>query len=332
MCWIRRIVSAFSARVSYRIYMSVKRLDHWLPEPAIRTHHRRGSSGDPAAGCGARRSGSSSDDTQLTRQADPLAHTGDELRAVLRRAVSLVPLHGPRGGRGTADLRIVRTHLDAGSRLPGARGSGGLPGMDRKRHGARPCSRTGSSVVSVTRLELVSEARVQPVDAPRPSAACGSCGRWSGPSRASWPRKRSRPRCSSRRTAGPARRASLSRPASSETESMSVRLPRLSRSANRPASNCSLRISIFGAPGTEHGNAWGHEPAASPWISRRYRAERVRTRQRSSPNSDLGPGERGRETMNLPTVPQHHGRGGRAQARQRARPRRRRRDPPRGKH
>jgi hypothetical protein len=28
--------------------MSIKRLDRWLPEPAIRTHQRRSSSGDPA--------------------------------------------------------------------------------------------------------------------------------------------------------------------------------------------------------------------------------------------------------------------------------------------
>jgi hypothetical protein len=40
-------VSAFLLGYPYRIYMSVKRLDRWLPEPAIRTHHRRGSSGDP---------------------------------------------------------------------------------------------------------------------------------------------------------------------------------------------------------------------------------------------------------------------------------------------
>jgi hypothetical protein len=40
-------VSAFVRGYPYRIYMSVKRLDRWLPEPAIRTHHRRGSSGDP---------------------------------------------------------------------------------------------------------------------------------------------------------------------------------------------------------------------------------------------------------------------------------------------
>jgi hypothetical protein len=40
-------VSAFVPGYPYRIYMSVKRLDRWLPEPAIRTHHRRGSSGDP---------------------------------------------------------------------------------------------------------------------------------------------------------------------------------------------------------------------------------------------------------------------------------------------
>jgi hypothetical protein len=41
-------VSAFVRGYPYRIYMSVKRLARWLPEPAIRTHHRRGSSGDPA--------------------------------------------------------------------------------------------------------------------------------------------------------------------------------------------------------------------------------------------------------------------------------------------
>ena len=41
-------MSAFVPGYPYRIYMSVKRLDRWLPEPAIRTHHRRGSSSDPA--------------------------------------------------------------------------------------------------------------------------------------------------------------------------------------------------------------------------------------------------------------------------------------------
>ena len=41
-------MSAFVRGYPYRIYMSFKRLDRWLPEPAIRTHHRYGSSGDPA--------------------------------------------------------------------------------------------------------------------------------------------------------------------------------------------------------------------------------------------------------------------------------------------
>jgi hypothetical protein len=40
-------VSAFVRWYPYRIYMTLERLDRWLPEPAIRTHHRRASLVDP---------------------------------------------------------------------------------------------------------------------------------------------------------------------------------------------------------------------------------------------------------------------------------------------
>jgi hypothetical protein len=36
-------VSAFVRWYPYRVYMTLARLDRWLPEPAIRTHHRRAS-------------------------------------------------------------------------------------------------------------------------------------------------------------------------------------------------------------------------------------------------------------------------------------------------
>lgn len=36
-------VSAFVRGYAYRIYMTLELLDRWLPEPAIRTHHRRAS-------------------------------------------------------------------------------------------------------------------------------------------------------------------------------------------------------------------------------------------------------------------------------------------------
>lgn len=40
-------VSAFVRWYPYRIYMTLERLDRWLPQPAIRTHHRRASVVDP---------------------------------------------------------------------------------------------------------------------------------------------------------------------------------------------------------------------------------------------------------------------------------------------
>jgi hypothetical protein len=40
-------VSAFVRWYPYGIYMTLERLDRWLPEPAIRTHHRRASRVDP---------------------------------------------------------------------------------------------------------------------------------------------------------------------------------------------------------------------------------------------------------------------------------------------
>ena len=36
-------MSAFVRGYPYRVYMTLERLDRWLPEPAIRTHHRRTS-------------------------------------------------------------------------------------------------------------------------------------------------------------------------------------------------------------------------------------------------------------------------------------------------
>jgi hypothetical protein len=41
-------VSAFVRWYPYWIYMTLERLDRWLPDPAIRTHHRRASLVDPA--------------------------------------------------------------------------------------------------------------------------------------------------------------------------------------------------------------------------------------------------------------------------------------------
>jgi hypothetical protein len=41
-------MSAFVRGYAYRIYMTLELLDRWLPEPAIRTHHRRASLVDPA--------------------------------------------------------------------------------------------------------------------------------------------------------------------------------------------------------------------------------------------------------------------------------------------
>ena len=40
-------VSAFVRWYPYRMYMNLERLDRWLPDPAIRTHHRRTSLVDP---------------------------------------------------------------------------------------------------------------------------------------------------------------------------------------------------------------------------------------------------------------------------------------------
>jgi hypothetical protein len=40
-------MSAFVRGYSYRVYMTLERLDRWLPEPAIRTRHRRTSLVDP---------------------------------------------------------------------------------------------------------------------------------------------------------------------------------------------------------------------------------------------------------------------------------------------
>jgi hypothetical protein len=40
-------VSAFVRWYPYGMYMTPGRLERWLPEPAIRTHHRRGSRVDP---------------------------------------------------------------------------------------------------------------------------------------------------------------------------------------------------------------------------------------------------------------------------------------------
>ncbi len=40
-------VPAFVRWYPYWIYMTLERLDRWLPEPAIRTHHRRASLVDP---------------------------------------------------------------------------------------------------------------------------------------------------------------------------------------------------------------------------------------------------------------------------------------------
>jgi hypothetical protein len=40
-------VSAFVRWYPYGMYMTLGRLDRWLPEPAIRTHHRRASRVDP---------------------------------------------------------------------------------------------------------------------------------------------------------------------------------------------------------------------------------------------------------------------------------------------
>jgi hypothetical protein len=40
-------VSALSAGIRTGVYMTLERLDRWLPEPAIRTHHRRTSAVDP---------------------------------------------------------------------------------------------------------------------------------------------------------------------------------------------------------------------------------------------------------------------------------------------
>jgi hypothetical protein len=40
-------VSAFVRCYPYRVYMTLERLDRWLAEPAIRTHHRRASLVDP---------------------------------------------------------------------------------------------------------------------------------------------------------------------------------------------------------------------------------------------------------------------------------------------
>jgi hypothetical protein len=90
-------VSAFVRWYPYRIYMTLERLDRWLPEPVIRTHHRRASLVDPTRLWSAALTLSLSDTPllgRLIRWRIP-GTSADQSFAELFRTY---PFIGPRGG------------------------------------------------------------------------------------------------------------------------------------------------------------------------------------------------------------------------------------------
>ena len=100
----------------------------------------------------------------LARPSGPLAHPRARPAADLPRPLPRLPVHGARGGRAAARLRPVRADLDARARLP-ARSTDAEafrawdePGTVRVAFGH------WVAAAGDGRAELVSEARVEPVD------------------------------------------------------------------------------------------------------------------------------------------------------------------------
>ena len=95
-------------------YRADERLDDWIPDPAVRTHHRRSAAAAPEALWDAARDVRLSDTRRLERLVRwripgvPAGQTYDEL-------FRTEPFTRARGGRDLVGVGPVRAHLDARS-------------------------------------------------------------------------------------------------------------------------------------------------------------------------------------------------------------------------
>ena len=157
-------------------YRADERLDDWIPDPAVRTHHRRSAAATPEALWDAARAVRLSDTRTLERlvrwRIPGVVHgqTYDEL-------FRTDPFTLLDEGDDLVGLRAVRADLDARARLP-ARSPGpeDVPRLGPARAPCACCSRTGPSRVTDGRSTLVSEARVDPVDRDGARCGCRRCG------------------------------------------------------------------------------------------------------------------------------------------------------------
>ena len=146
-------------------YRADERLDDWVPDPAVRTHHRRSAAATPEELWDAARAVRLSDTRRLERlvrwRIPGVVHgqTYDEL-------FRTEPFTLLDEGDTWSVSGLVRPHLDA--RRATTRASSGpedFRDLGRARDGARAVRALGRAGLTDGRSTLVSEARVDPVDA-----------------------------------------------------------------------------------------------------------------------------------------------------------------------